>query len=795
MPTSIAELQAAIADRYRIERELGQGGMATVYLVHDLRHNRPVAFKVLRPELAATLGPERFLHEIRIAAGLQHPHILPVFDSGDAAGQLWYTMPYVEGETLRERLIREKQLSLDDARRIAVQVLSALEYAHAHGVIHRDIKPENVLLEGDQAVVADLGIARAISAVGENRLTETGLSLGTPSYMSPEQACAERELDARTDIYSLGCVLYEMLAGEPPFTGPTAQAIIAKRLSEPIPHLGTVRTVPPAVETVVTKALAKVPADRFRTAADFAAALDTAFADTRAHAHEITAPARQPWFRRPWLALSLAGGLAVAVAAVLWSVTGRSVPSIRAANPSPPKSIAVLPFTNLSADPENEYFSDGITEDLVTQLAKIRDLEVVSRTSAMRYKHTDKPLREIGRELGAANLMEGSVRRAGTRVRVSAQLIDATTDRHLWAETYDREMTDVFAIQADIAQRIAAALKAEFSPREKARLEKKPTEDLEAYNLYLLGRYHWNKVTEKDLKQSLDYFKQAIAKDSSFALAYTGLAASYYTLAAGYGHLRPKEASGLARDAILKALALDDELGEAHMALGILRSWFDWDWDGAEREFKRAIELNPSLARAHDGYAIMLSAQGRHDEAIAEIRRAQKLDPVTPVIAADMGWHLSYARRYDEAIEAFHRAIALEPRFPTSYAGLAWAYAATGRYQEASAALQRGVTRSGGVPTFQPIRGYLYAVSGKKREALAVLEELKASTSRQYVSPAWFAMVYAGLGDKDRAFAYLDSAYLDRSRELIFLKVAARWDGLRSDPRFQVLLRKVGLER
>jgi serine/threonine protein kinase/Flp pilus assembly protein TadD len=795
LPTSIAELQAAIADRYRIERELGQGGMATVYLVHDLRHNRPVAFKVLRPELAATLGPERFLHEIRIAAGLQHPHILPVFDSGDAAGQLWYTMPYVEGETLRQRLLREKQLPLDDARRIAVQVLSALEYAHAHGVIHRDIKPENVLLEGDQAVVADLGIARAISAVGENRLTETGLSLGTPSYMSPEQACAERELDARTDIYSLGCVLYEMLAGEPPFTGPTAQAIIAKRLSEPIPHLGTVRPVPPGVEAVVRKALAKVPADRFRTAADFAAALDTSFVDTRAHAHEITAPARQPWFRRPWLVLLLAGGLAVAVAAVLWWVTGRSVPSIRAANPSPPKSIAVLPFTNLSADPENEYFSDGITEDLVTQLAKIRDLEVVSRTSAMRYKHTDKPLREIGRELGAANLMEGSVRRAGTRVRVSAQLIDATTDRHLWAETYDREMTDVFAIQADIAQRIAAALQAEFSPREKARLEKKPTEDLEAYNLYLLGRFHWNKVTEKDLKQSLDYFKQAIAKDSSFALAYTGLAASYYTLAAGYGHLRPKEASGLARDAILKALALDDELGEAHMALGILRSWFDWDWDGAEREFKRAIELNPSLARAHDGYAIMLSAQGRHDEAIAEIRRAQELDPATPVIAADMGWDLSYARRYDEAIEAFHRTIALEPRFPTSYAGLAWAYAATGRYQEASAALQRGVTRSGGVPTFQPIRGYLYAVSGKKREALAVLDELKARASREYVSPAWFAMVYAGLGDKDRAFAYLDSAYLDRSRELIFLKVAARWDGLRSDPRFQVLLRKVGLER
>jgi len=730
-----SQLTDALRDRYLLERELGRGGMATVFLAQDLRHDRPVALKVLHPELAATLGPERFLGEIRLTARLQHPHILPVHDSGRAAGLLWYTMPYVEGESLRQRLNREKQVPLEDALQIARNVLAALLYAHSRGVVHRDIKPENILLEAGEAVVADFGIARAIGAAGGERLTQTGLALGTPSYMSPEQATGERQLDGRTDLYSLGCVLYEMLAGEPPFTGPTAQAIIAKRLSEPVPHLGTVRQVPPAVEAAVTKALAKVPADRFQTAAEVAAALDTPFAEARAPAHEAPVPARQPLSRRSWLRLSLAGGLAAALAAALWWGASRSVGRPRPGNPASPKSVAVLPFTNLSADPDNEYFSDGITEDLVTQLAKIRDLEVVSRTSAMRYKHTDKPLREIGRELGAANLMEGSVRRAGTRVRVSAQLIDAATDRHLWAETYDREMTDVFAIQADIAQRIAAALQAEFSPQERARLEKRPTENLEAYNLYLLGRYHWNKFTEQDQKQSLDYFKQAIAKDSSFALAYTGLAASYYTLAAGFGHLRPKDASGLARDAILRALALDDELGEAHMGLALLRSWFDWDWDGAEREFKRAIGLNPSLARAHQGYALMLSAQGRHDEAIAEIRRAQELDPVTPIIAADMAFHFSYARRYDEAIEAFHKAVALEPAFPTPYAGLALVYATTGRYQEALAAIQSGMARSGGIPMYLPIRGYLYAVWGKKGEALAVLDELKASASREYVSP------------------------------------------------------------
>jgi eukaryotic-like serine/threonine-protein kinase len=777
-----SQLTDALRDRYLVERELGHGGMATVFLAQDLRHARLVALKVLHPELAATLGQERFLGEIRLTARLQHPHILPVHDSGQAAGLLWYTMPYVEGESLRQRLSREKQLPLEDALQIARNVLAALLYAHSHGVVHRDIKPENILLEADEAVVADFGIARAIGSAGGERLTQTGLALGTPSYMSPEQGTGERQLDGRSDLYSLGCVLYEMLAGEPPFTGPTAQAIIAKCVSEPVPHLGIIRQVPPGVEAAVTKALAKVPADRFQTAAEFAAALDAV-------------PARRPWFSRSWLRPALAGGLTVTLAAALWWGAGRSVGRPTPGNLSSPKSVAVLPFTNLSADPDNEYFSDGITEDLVTQLAKIRDLEVVSRTSAMRYKHTDKSLREIGQELGAASLMEGSVRRVGTRVRVSAQLINAATDRQLWAETYDREMTDVFAIQAEIAQRIAAALQATFSPGEKARLEKKPTEDLEAYNLYLLGRYHYNKFTEQDLKQSRDYFKQAIAKDSSFALAYTGLASSYYMLAAGFGHLRPKEASAPARDAIQRALALDDELGEAHMGLAILRSWFDWDWDGAEREFKRAIELNPSLARAHEAYALMLTAEARHDEAIAAIRRAQELDPVTPAIATDVAWHFYYARRYDEAIGAFQKAITLEPRFPTTYLGLALVYTATGRYQEALAAIQSGMARSGGTPRFLPARGYLYAVWGKRREALTALEELNASARREYVSPAWFAMVHAGLGDKDRAFAYLDSAYQDRSREVMFLKVAPWWDNLRSDPRFQTLLRKVGLEQ
>ena len=785
--TAPETLRFALADHYRIERELGQGGMATVYLAHDLKHDRDVALKVLRPELAV-FAQERFHREIRLAAHLQHPHILPVLDSGEAAGQLWFAMPHVEGESLRQRLQRETQLSVDDALELTREVADALDYAHAQGIIHRDIKPENILLSQGHALVADFGIARALELAGGEKLTETGMAVGTPAYMSPEQASATPHLDGRTDLYSLACVLYEMLAGGPPFTGASAQAIAARHAMEAVPPIRIVRrTVPEGVEAALTKALAKVPADRFATAGEFVKTL------TPGAVAAAVPPASRA---RPRRTIGLiVGGAVVALAAASWWGTRRSVPQFGTENRSAPKSVAVLPFTNLSTDPENEYFSDGITEDLVTQLAKIRDLAVVSRTSAMRYRHVDQPLPAIGRALGAANLMEGSVRRAGTRVRVSVQLIDAVTDRQLWAETYDREMTDVFAIQADIAQRIAAALQATLSPQEKAHLEQKPTDNLEAYNLYLLGRYHYNKFTEKDLKQSRDFFNQAIAKDPSFALAYTGLGASYYMLAAGFGHLRPKEASVPARDALRRALALDDKLAEAHMGLANLRSWFDWDFDGAEREFHRALELNPGLARAHQAYALMLSAQARHDEAIAEIRRAQELDPVTPVFTADVGWHFYYARRYDEAAEAFQRATALDPTFPTPYAGLALVFAATGRYQDGLAALQRGETRSRGFPSFLPIRGYLYGVWGKQREALAVLDELKASASREYVSPAWFAMVHAGLGDKDRAFAYLDSAYQDRSRELIYLNVAPRWDALRSDLRFQTLLRKLGLAR
>ena len=434
MSESVERLKAALADRYAIERELGSGGMATVYLAEDLKHRRHIAIKVLNSELAAALGPERFLREIGVTANLTHPHILTLIDSGEADGFLYYVMPYIEGETLRDRMNREGQLPLDDALQITREVAAALSCAHSHDVIHRDIKPENVLLSAGEAVVADFGIAKAITEAGGEHLTETGISIGTPAYMSPEQASGEHKLDGRSDVYSLGCVLYEMLAGEPPYTGPTAQAIVAKKLSEAVPRVSVVRErVPSGVEAALDQALAKAPADRFATAAQFADAL-------------------------------------VAEAAV----------------PEPEtQSIVVLPFENLSPDPDNEYFADGLTEELIADLSQVSELRVVSRTSAMMFKGARKSIQSIARETGVQYALEGTVRKAGASVRITAQLIDTSRDAHVWAGKFSGTLDDVFDIQENVSREIVDALKVKLTPEEDRRMAARPVDNVAAYDSYL----------------------------------------------------------------------------------------------------------------------------------------------------------------------------------------------------------------------------------------------------------------------------------------------------------------------
>jgi serine/threonine-protein kinase len=760
---SLDSLRAAFADRYTIEREIGRGGMATVYLADDLRHHREVAIKVFRPELAAALGSERFLREVEITASLNHPHILPLLDSGRAVvpplrdtemgtgGEafLYYVMPYVEGETLRERLKREGQLPLDDAVQIAREVAAALSYAHSHDVIHRDIKPENVLLSAGEAVVADFGIARAISKAGGEELTETGISVGTPVYMSPEQASGAKEVDARSDVYSLGCVLYEMLSGEPPFTGPTTQAVMARHAVDPVPPLRTVReTVPGAVDAAIVRALAKVPADRYGTVQQFSDAL-------------ASAP----------MALTPAA----------------------ADVPPAERSIAVLPFANMSADPENEYFSDGLSEDLINALAKIPDFRVAARTSAFSFKGEQVDARAIGRKLSVETVLEGSVRKAGNRLRITAQLINAADGYHVWSEQYDRVMADVFDVQDEITLAIVDALKIELLVGEESAVRKKHTANVEAYHLYLKGRYYWNRSTTEAFRKAIDHFQRAIDVDPTYALAYAGMADAYAGLGdAGHSAVSPKEAFSSARAAVQKALELDDTLAEAHASLGHLEI-HEFAWSEAQRAFKRAIELNPNYATAYHTYAFSFAASGRLEEAIATLERAVELDPVSLGIATNLGVLFYFARRYDQAVEQYHKVLDMDPSFARVYVTLGSAYAQMGRHEESVAMFQKAIELSGDRSKIAAL-GRAYALAGKKEEALEIIEELQQLSRKRYVTPYAVALIYASMGEKDEAFSWLQRACEEGVSDLIYMKVDPFLDNLRSDPRFSALMDSVGFE-
>jgi serine/threonine protein kinase/Flp pilus assembly protein TadD len=726
---------AAVAPRYRIEREIGRGGMASVYLADDVRHHRKVAIKRLDPELAHAVGPQRFLREIEVAAQLSHPHIVPLYDSGDMDGSLFYVMPYIEGESLRHRIDRDKQLPVDDALTITRQVASALEYAHARNVIHRDIKPENILLYEGEAMVADFGIALAVSAAADRRITGTGLVVGTPEYMSPEQAFGEGA-DARSDLYSLACVLYEMLTGQAPYAGSSAQSIIARRLTDPVPSVRRVRaSVPTGVEDALTKALAKAPEDRFASLAEFAAAL--------------SAPGRA---RSP--------------------------------------SVAVLPFLNLSADPENEYFADGITEDVIAHLSKIRSLKVISRTSVMRFKPRQQSLREIGSTLGATALLDGSLRRAGDRVRIVATLIDGETDQHLWAETYDRQMTDIFSIQTDVALHIADALEAKLSQEEQTRVRREPTKDVAAYHLFLQGRQWFVKYTPDGLQRAIEFFNRAIARDPRFALAYANLAMAHSELS-DQGFVPADRALPRALEAATKALSIDPDLGEAHSTLGYLKALHEFDWAGSEREFKRALALSPNDADTYDLYGRVCAAQQRYDEAIALLHRAEELDPLahrSDVITAYLR-----AGRYDEAIGPAEHGVELDPNNGRVRATLGWAYFLSGRRDEGLVELEQAAAVSPGNTLWLAQLGEAYGMAGQEQKARDVLAKLEDRVRTEYVSPYHFAYVYTGLGDADRAMDWLERAVAERTGAAYGIKGSFLFTPLRDHPRFRALLKQMNL--
>ena len=750
MPDLLDRLKTALADRYAIQEELGAGGMATVYLAEDLKHERQVAVKVLRPDLAAALGSERFLREIKIAAGLTHPHILPLHDSGDANGFLYYVMPYIEGESLRERLAREKQLPLDDAVQIAREVADALGSAHSHDVVHRDIKPENILLEEGHAVVADFGIARAISAAGGEKLTETGLSIGTPAYMSPEQGSGGTEIDGRSDLYSLGCVLYEMLTGHPPFTGTTAQEILVRHATDPVPSIRAARTtIPDGVEQAVIKALAKVPADRFATAQGFAEALaDVALTSSRrALLTRTAAPAE--------------------------------------------RSIAVLPFTNMSPDPENEYFSDGMSEEIINALTQLKGLRVAARTSSFSFKGKSVDIADVGARLKVETVLEGSVRKAGNKLRITAQLISVADGYHIWSERYDREMDDVFAIQDEIATAIAERLKVALVGETDRPLVKPPTENLEAYQLYLEGRFLWNR---RELRRALECFERTVALDPDYALAHAGVADAYGLL--GFSSIiHPVEAAPKARQAAERALQLDDTLAEAHWAFAYVSFIYDRDWPTAAREFERAIELNPSYVPARYMYAFYLwLVEGRVDEAIAEARLAVKIDPLASHAIGMLCLILWGAGRSSEAIPLLERAIEHDPTYFFLYRCLGTACQAESMHPEAIAALEQAANLSGRDFVALTDLATTHALSGEPQKAQKILDELFGRSRQEYVSPCCLAMIQLALGRKDGALASLERAYQERDPILVLVKRWPYCQPLHGEPRFESLLRRIGWE-
>jgi serine/threonine protein kinase/tetratricopeptide (TPR) repeat protein len=713
-----SRLQRSLAERYTIDREVGRGGMATVYLARDLRHHRSVALKVLHPELALSLGPERFLREIQIAARLQHPHIVPLYDSGQAGDLLYYVMPFIEGESLRQHLERTPQLTLEDAVRITRAVASALDYAHRQGIVHRDIKPENVMLHEAEPMVTDFGIAKAITAAVAGSLTQTGTAIGTPTYMSPEQASGEPELDARSDIYSLGAMLYEMVGGTAPFVGPTVQAIIAKLFTEPVPPLRDYRAdVPEWLNSAVIKALEKVPGARYATAAQFAQAL--------------TWP----------------GGTATPSEFMVSSVS--------------PKSIAVLPFVNMSNDAENEYFSDGIAEEIINALTRVQALRVTSRTSTFAFKGKNEDIGEIGRKLKVATVLEGSVRKAGNRLRVTAQLVRVADGSNLWSERYDRQLEDVFAIQDEIAGNIVRALRVVLSEGEKRAIEAAPTGNVEAYEFYLRGRQFFHQWSRTGIQYARRMFERAIDIDQNYAIAYAGVADCcaflYMYWDGSRANLEGAEAASR------KALDLAPEIAEAHASRGFART-LEQDYEGARHEFETAIRLNPNLYEAHYLYARAHLQAGNLEEAVRQFEAAARVRPEDYQATLLSSGPLNGLGRHQEAKALLREGLAVAEKHLELNPGDARAL-----YLGAAALIQLGERE----------RGLEWA--GRARSA-------NESDSLVLYN---VACVYA-LGDlADEAVECLEKATQNGFGHREWIENDSDLNSLRQDPRFQALLKRM----
>jgi serine/threonine protein kinase/tetratricopeptide (TPR) repeat protein len=767
---------------YRILEKLGEGGMGEVYLAEDTELDRKVALKFLPPRY--TTDPEikaRFKREAKAAAALNHPNIVTIYEVGQHEGKTYFAMEYVAGESLKE-LISRKEFSLNKAIGITSQICEGLSKAHQAGIVHRDIKPENILIDSEGRVkIADFGLAKM---KGASKLTLEASTLGTLYYMSPEQF-QNQEADQRSDIWSLGVVLYEMITGCLPFQGDYQSAVMYSVMNEdPEPLARYKSNVSEQLQAIVTKTFAKTPDERYQHA-------DEILVDLKSIRKELQSGKTKTGVTKPKLArkkqIFFYGGVILLLVLIMGGFfwfTGHDEAI---------DSIAVLPLENQSGDPGQEYFSDGMTDALITELSKIGALRVISRTSVMRYKGTEKLLPEIARELGVDVLVEGSVLHAEDKVRIMVQLIKATPEKHLWADDYEHDLRNIITLQKEVAQAISREIKIKLTPEDKARLSSTHQVNPEAYQLYLKGRFFWNKRTEEGLRRGLEYFQEAIEIDPTYAMAYAGLADSYIIIG-WYGWASPQETFPRAKRAAEEALEIDNTLAEAHSSLAAVSFIYEWDWMSAEREFKLAIELNPGHANTHHWYALYLSYMRRHDEAFAEIRRAQELDPLSLVINTGIANVELYARRPDNAIELLQNTLEMEPNFITAYLNLHLAYMQKEMYQEAVDATQKAVNLSQGGLLYISLLGSAYAAAGRRDKALEILVNLNELSKQRYVSSFSRAKIYLNLGDIDRFFEWMEKAYQERHWSLTSLN-GPWYDSVRSDPRFKVLLKKMGLEK